>query len=196
MASIQCGRCSGTHESVAEVRACHGLGEPAKKIERPGSERIYLEVDFSQKEAAKEDGARWDPDLRSWWITRERYTKKVADRWPAKDIRKDGRTMSVGDGFYDHEGEIYRVVHAVHRSGFPYAQKLHHVEDRFGRPKGSWQRAVGMQFQLRPEELITDERLRALGKLYGFCVKCGLPLTDPESIARGMGPICSGKGME
>ncbi len=28
----------------------------------------------------------------------------------------------------------------------------------------------------------------------GKCGKCGRPLTDPQSIATGLGPVCSGKG--
>lgn len=31
------------------------------------------------------------------------------------------------------------------------------------------------------------------GKLAGRCCSCGRELTDPESIARGIGPICAGK---
>lgn len=40
---------------------------------------------------------------------------------------------------------------------------------------------------------MTLDEASAFGKLYGICVICGAKLTDPESIARGIGPICAGK---
>lgn len=42
--------------------------------------------------------------------------------------------------------------------------------------------------QRRADLLAKAEHLR--GQLAGRCVRCGRTLTDPESIARGVGPDC------
>jgi hypothetical protein len=37
---------------------------------------------------------------------------------------------------------------------------------------------------------MTIEELGAKGKQLNFCVKCGAQLTDPVSVAQGIGPVC------
>ena len=47
----------------------------------------------------------------------------------------------------------------------------------------------------RVRAIVADpaEASRASGLNIGICACCGLTLTNPESIARGIGPICAGK---
>lgn len=40
---------------------------------------------------------------------------------------------------------------------------------------------------------VTPEDAKRFGDLYGSCMKCSRTLTDAESIAAGIGPICAGK---
>ncbi len=40
---------------------------------------------------------------------------------------------------------------------------------------------------------MTLEQAQEFGKLYGVCCRCAADLTDEDSIARGMGPVCAGK---
>lgn len=40
---------------------------------------------------------------------------------------------------------------------------------------------------------LTQEEAAAFGKTHGFCVCCGRLLTDPESVAAGIGPVCAKK---
>jgi hypothetical protein len=40
---------------------------------------------------------------------------------------------------------------------------------------------------------MTKEEAASFGRLYGVCLACGRTLTDPESIERGIGPICASK---
>lgn len=37
---------------------------------------------------------------------------------------------------------------------------------------------------------LTQEQAGALGKQYGVCIRCGATLSDPVSVAQGLGPIC------
>lgn len=37
---------------------------------------------------------------------------------------------------------------------------------------------------------LTLEQVGAMGKAFTFCVRCGATLTDPVSVANGIGPVC------
>jgi hypothetical protein len=41
--------------------------------------------------------------------------------------------------------------------------------------------------------ILTLEEAVAIGQAVGHCVMCGAQLTDPESIRRGIGPVCATK---
>lgn len=38
---------------------------------------------------------------------------------------------------------------------------------------------------------LSEEETGKLGKQFGFCVRCGATLTDPVSVANGIGPVCA-----
>jgi hypothetical protein len=38
---------------------------------------------------------------------------------------------------------------------------------------------------------LTETETGKLGKQFGFCVRCGRLLTDPVSVANGIGPVCA-----
>ena len=46
---------------------------------------------------------------------------------------------------------------------------------------------------IRPEDKLTREQAEAFGQRTGICAMCGAVLTNPESVERGIGPICAGK---
>lgn len=99
------------------------------------------------------------------------------------------------DGFYELPGidvndpafRIVKVQHAVHGSGNQYAKELNVGTGKFEYVAGliSKVRAEGTNLSL--------ERARELGQLYGICVRCGATLTDEDSIAAGIGPVCATK---
>jgi hypothetical protein len=35
------------------------------------------------------------------------------------------------------------------------------------------------------------EQAAVQGKMMGFCIRCGATLTDPVSVANGIGPVCA-----
>jgi hypothetical protein len=45
------------------------------------SERIYLDVPFAENDHAKQIGARWDPNVRRWWIHSACYRPELVQRW-------------------------------------------------------------------------------------------------------------------
>ena len=54
-------------------------------------------------------------------------------------------------------------------------------------------RAPWILRNLRPAERLTREQAAELGKLWGVCTSCAALLTRPDSIERGMGPVCFDK---
>jgi len=110
------------------------------------------------------------------------------------------RAPEITEGMYVHDGEIYKVQRAVHGSGRLYAKVLVVHDQNFDFQHGmtggnaTFEFAKGMVYKLKPEEKMTLEQAAEYGRLYGVCCVCGATLTDEDSIAAGIGPICASKG--
>jgi hypothetical protein len=94
------------------------------------------------------------------------------------------------EGMYRTEdGTIYKVQVAHHGTGKLYAKKLVQEGDAW---RFEYER--GAIYRLTASDKMTLEEAKAFGALYGTCCVCGRTLTDEESIAAGIGPVCAGKG--
>lgn len=80
-------------------------------------------------------------------------------------------------------GDIYRV-HPSKTSSRLYAKKL----DALG---GGFDYEAGAIYRLKPEHKMTLEQAKAFGMETGMCCVCGIFLTDPKSVADGIGPVCA-----
>lgn len=126
--------------------------------------------------------------------------------------RRQQRVEPVTEGWYKVGETIYKVQRAVHGSGNLYAKEL--VTEELMREElndaqlaaleadpskkfysGSWEYARGAIRQIRGDQKLSIEDCLQFGKLYGVCVRCARTLTKEESIARGMGDVCAGKGI-
>lgn len=201
--SIKCGKCGNTHRSVDQVKNCYALENPPKFVE-PGqvedtfvvgsnSGKIYMDVPYRDKEEVKKLGARWDRDAKKWWITKE-LQELNPEAWAPYVSNDADNPEPVGEGWYRKDEKIYKVV-SGRNSGRMYAKVLVHYTDDKGKPRGKWKYSAGAINEIRPEHLMTIENQTEFGKLYGFCVRCGIPLSKEESQERGMGDICWGKAM-
>lgn len=105
--------------------------------------------------------------------------------------------VAIEDGMYSYNGGIYKVIHAVHGSGFQYAKKLstYKTTDADGNEvtKAEFVRAYDILRKLRPEHLLTVDEAKKFGALYGICVRCTRTLTREDSIERMMGRTCAAK---
>lgn len=100
---------------------------------------------------------------------------------PRKPLaHEDGEAL--GEGFYALGEDAYRVV-AAKSSGNLYAKVW----------QGRWEYAPGAMRLLTGAARLTVEQAAALGRRYGICVVCGRTLSDPESVAAGIGPVCSAR---
>ena len=98
---------------------------------------------------------------------------------PAPERPTDG---PVPVGFYLRDGVVYRVVKSRSSSNH-YAKRLDPTTGRF-------EYAAGVIRTLTESDELSPEAAANLGHQYGICVCCGADLTDPESIERGIGPVC------
>jgi hypothetical protein len=89
-------------------------------------------------------------------------------------------------GVYKRGEDIYRVIKG-RQSQNTYAQKLV-VNNQTNEPV--WDYAGAMIYELKVEELISPEVAAQMGRSVGYCVICGRFLTDAESVAKGIGPVC------
>ena len=101
-------------------------------------------------------------------------------------VHEDGGVL--GEGYYLQEDTVYKVVTAK-STGNLYAKALHSTE--YGR--ASWDYAPGAMKHLTASHRLTLDQAREMGTRLGACVICGKALTDPESVERGIGPVCAAR---
>jgi uncharacterized CHY-type Zn-finger protein len=122
--------------------------------------------------------------------------KPLPPRVMAAERRREYREPAA-EGFYQKNGSVFKVQ--MNLAGTRrYAKVLEVVEgvDTLtgeDSARGQWVIARGAVYQLSTEHKLSKEQAAEFGKLYGVCCICGRRLTNEESIAAGIGPICSGK---
>ncbi len=83
-------------------------------------------------------------------------------------------------GAFRRDGVVYRVQ-MNRETGRPYAKVLQN---------GSFVYVMGAIHKVREADRLTFEEACAISATIGECVVCGRTLTDPNSVAQGIGPIC------
>lgn len=140
---------------------------------------------------AQEQGREVPADL-----TKQQASDLITEMMANRDKAPATATLAkVTEGMYrTPEGDIYKVQMAVHGSGKLYAKRLVELDEPRVMKKGTrthdFEYVAGGLQKLTPEMKMTREEAQAWGRLYGTCCRCGLILTDEESIAQGIGPIC------
>lgn len=220
MASITCGNCRRTHDSVHSVKTCHetthevdlkefekflvGMGILDEEIigtaahEKPEEfTRVYLNVPYKDKNEAKSCGARWDAEKRSWWVSEANFKKYslIFNKW---------------GGDKDEQGMVQSKVPAGHYAIMDVYKKWHFFKISHGKVGSIWegntfiQRQSGSDYrrmddagerQLALQAIADNPREAAInyGKQLGRCSICNRELTDADSIAAGIGPVCAEK---
>lgn len=93
-------------------------------------------------------------------------------------------TVAITDGFWvaDRTGEVFKVQESG--AGRLYGKRMNDGEFEF------FSGAIAHLRKNLPRKLSVEEA-KEFGRLYGRCIKCGRTLTDENSIAQGIGPICA-----
>lgn len=106
---------------------------------------------------------------------------------PRKDATEGTSRVEPTDGLYRVGDDIVRIK--VSKSGNWYAQRAMKPGPNSGRKSLIWD-YLGKRIDMHGAEALADEEA---GKFLGYCVRCNAELTDPDSIARGIGPVCAKK---
>lgn len=102
-------------------------------------------------------------------------------------------STTLTDGIYiTEDGSTVKVQEARNGSGRLYAKLMDRDTGKF-EYVGGLVGKVAAQFQHGAARRLTLELAKEYGALYGRCIECGRDLTDEDSIARGVGPICAQK---
>ncbi|HEX2616634.1 MAG TPA: DUF6011 domain-containing protein [Flavobacteriales bacterium] len=105
----------------------------------------------------------------------------------APGMERQGTTrFEPAAGVYRMEDELYRVQIAK-SSGQWYAQRAIKPATEGGKLKWEY---LGKRINLADAEALDEAEA---GRFFGYCIRCNAELTDPESIARGMGPVCASR---
>ena len=101
-----------------------------------------------------------------------------------KAERKAERVQVTEAGIYrTSDGTIYKVQRS-RETGNLYAKRLN-VAGR------GFTYAQGAIYALTPADRLTLAEAKAFGFEFGICCVCGAELSDPKSVAQGIGPVCA-----
>jgi hypothetical protein len=116
------------------------------------------------------------------WITRH-----PGGQCPAAEEEAPAEPVTE-EGLYRHDGTLYRVQEGPSRR--LYARRIVRPEEG-GRLR--FERAPRMVLRISATERLSVEEAAVIGREWETCLQCGVELTDPKSIARGIGPDCAKK---
>ncbi len=114
---------------------------------------------------------------------------KKQQQWIVPDKIPDGRYAVIGN---DGHVKFFRVV--TRNPDTPQAKR--YCQKVLGSPGDFWYvRVTAQEWKLAVTKISEDPATLSImfGLEVGACGVCGSPLTDPESIALGIGPICARK---
>jgi hypothetical protein len=120
------------------------------------------------------------------WITRHKDGECVKDttvRVTEEGLYRIPGGATLGDG-------VYRV-RLSERSGRLYAEAFTPHTEEGGGARFVYDPAA--VYRLEPAHRMTAEEAAEIGRKLHTCMQCGEHLTDPKSIARGIGPVCRKK---
>lgn len=164
MASIKCGKCKGTHATVAQVRECYS--QPTlpgiAPAPLPGFRGGAIPPRVRIAEAAKSL-----PDVPTARYAIERMVENSPEKiWRFYRVDRPQTGKWKGYTFLKVQAsdEWYKITNLANAADII-------------------------------EAIAADSRQAAedYGHQLGECSICGRTLTDPDSIARGIGPVCAGK---
>lgn len=209
--AIKCGNCHGQHDTIREVRECHGEKASQGPTERQVS---YL------RSLASERTDHGITDVESLISTLNRETasnlidqllrKPKVDKGslPADIVGEIPQHGTFTVGFKDDSRTTIRIRKPHPQANFVVAEYLFGPDNetsfkRFAREAvGGFRINPGLSPDGRAMQALralvsaTDAEKEEMGFQYalesGNCWRCGRKLTVPASITRGLGPRCAG----
>ena len=172
--SVRCGNCSTfqnpvDHDTVADVRTCYSQRQGITSSPPPASPPSQVVGTV----------ADLDDDEPGQTVQKPRTPGKVAVAFPAGRYACD-----IGDG----KLRFFKVDKPTEGRWAGYVFVKEQASDELYPVKGSRRDVVLDVIGKDPETAMLT-----YGRELGSCGHCGRTLTDEDSRARGIGPICAGK---
>lgn len=171
---------------------------PTQPTARPASDK---QLAFIRNLLAERQGVEAAESVRSW-LNEAREADLLNTRTASRAIEHlmaipkgspSTQPVTLEDGIYRAaDGQIVKVYHTVHGRNVQVGKRLSVHDNHDGTYTGQFV-YVGksLLIGLTPEMMLTHEQAAEFGKIYGFCVRCGLDLTLEESVAVGYGRTCA-----
>ncbi len=126
------------------------------------------------------------------------FAKKVEQKVaPKPNVEATEGYYTFGDDVYEvrtaKAGHKYAMLLVVKENGTCGGCEACDGENACKRYRASWKFAQGAMKNFQSFVKMSLEDAEKFGKRFGVCMCCGRLLTNPESIERGIGPICAEK---
>lgn len=206
---IKCGKCQGYHETISGVKACYA-GETVAKVEQP-----LVKSDWPPSEAQ----IKYVLGLQRERELPDEYEVMNADALAALDKAQVSRMIQelkvlpykqpkgtdhaikwevIIEGRYalhwEDEGwffyEVTKGKANTRWDGYTFIRRLIGAPGAYKKinMKASDRDEAFAAIEENPKQAMLDYGLHS-----GVCGRCSSPLSDPESLARGIGPKCASK---
>jgi hypothetical protein len=200
---MRCGNCKNHHATVDNVRACYN-GESVEAEEQV--ERVVSVWPASEAQINYALGLQEERNLPDGYVIRTRDELTNMDRAQVSDIivllKSMSRAEGKGVGNYtmppgryavqndDEEWEFFEVSKPTEGrwKGYTFITLLVGSPGQYRKVKMGPERRNSV---LRIIEANQKEAMLNYGQFSGVCGRCSSPLTDPQSLARGIGPKCA-----
>ena len=200
MASITCGNCKLTHDSVEQVRSCYAIQKQDPTSVTPSQARAMhpshannpIASKLINQAAERKGGVRFAPSPEPLFEDEpdEQGNPTVVYipvTEPGESTRnKAGQTKP---GFYKVGEDVFKVTPA-RTSDRTFAHRL--ISADGAAPEWTY---LGLGRRYVPEfaDKLTLAEAKTFGHTHGYCLICGRLLTAEQSVADGIGPVCQGK---
>lgn len=155
--------------------------------EKNGVDREHVRACYAAKYAATATPVTAVPA----WTVSDDVSAWTDDNGATAYVEPSGPVTE--SGLYRKGEDIFKVQVAVHGSGRLYAKRFLPDAPVTATPGEKFEYAPGVVQTLRAEDRLTLDEAKQYGALYGSCIVCGRTLTDENSIAAGIGPVCANK---
>lgn len=177
---------TGTFGLILDIRADRRFGSKHMRLSTKQVDAILKSRD---RDIARAEANQIDREL----YADDQYRSSQSTRPEAPGLapqRPAGPAMgSPAEGMYRlPDGTIIKVQRALKGGQHLYGKRL-----IVGDGAGTFEYERGLLSRVRPQYRMTVDEAAEFGKLYGWCCVCGRRLTNEDSIANGIGPICASK---
>lgn len=182
----RCGNCKGHHETFAGVRACYGMHATQKQLDflkglraERGLEEAQPSADWTKKAASEEI---------------HRLLKTPKSVAPAQVKASTERSGDIPEGYYatksasgHNDLDFWKVDKPTEGrwKGYTFVKRV-----IGGRASVNVRKHEKTEVLRAIREAGPEQAMQLFGQTLGKCGKCGRHLTDEQSRALGIGPVC------